>query len=52
MDGDDQDEDGDELSAHKQKKFSFLPAYGASQLFSSVEGLSLTCARYNTHYVL
>ena len=47
---DDQDEDNDGHSGPKQKKFSFLPAFGA---FSSVEeGRSLRCSRYNTHYIL
>lgn len=47
---DDQDEDNDGHSGPKQKKFSFLPAFGTFS--SEKESQSLRCSRYNTHDIL
>ena len=50
---DDQDEDNDGLSGNKQKKFTFLPAFGAySALLVGRNGHALICSRYNPHYLL
>lgn len=54
-DPDDQDEEGDESSGPKQKKFTFLPTFGVfSALLASGRGLltKFSCSRYHAHYLL
>ena len=50
---DDQDEDGDEPSGPRQKKFTFLPTFGAfSALLAGGSGPLTKCSRYNAHNLL